>query len=276
MKANRVNPVINIDSTENDAATKQREDSAPVSRRQFNKLVVQVEQLQTQMLHMSSVIAHLQGANTDNGISLAAAAEVESAVTTLEEAKKHGAQRPVSSATLPRQHSQTMEPITYEEAFEVSGGQAVLDAHKKASEQLVGVTQDKKLQEQIGRLLPADFRQRVAYSTANVNQDYVESLDELYAKAEQVLPFFTRIIESLANKTSGWAKVAPLKGKARALAKSRFKYAEENGSISYFRLTDIVRATLVYKDIVAVRLNKYFFALLFVPGVKVLGISLFM
>ena len=86
MKGSRVNPAINIDSTEDDTVTKQGDDSAPVSRRQFNKLVVQVEQLQTQMLQMSSVIAHLQGANTDNGISVAAAAEVESAVTTLEEA----------------------------------------------------------------------------------------------------------------------------------------------------------------------------------------------
>ena len=205
MKANRVNPVIDIDSTEDDAATKQGDDSAPVSRRQFNKLVVQVEQLQTQMLQMSSVIAHLQGANIDNGISLAAAAEVESAVTTLEEAKKHGAQRPVSSATLPRQHSQTMEPITYEEAFEVSGGQAVLDAHKKASEQLVGVTQDKKLQEQISRLLPADFRQRVAYSTANVNQD-MSKVSMSCMRRPRSTPSFTRIIETLANKPAAGRK----------------------------------------------------------------------
>jgi hypothetical protein len=143
----------------------------------------------------------------------------------------------------------TAEPIRYDEAFESIGGQAALDAFADISRNLVDKISDKELTAQIDELLPADFKHRIAYSTANVNQDYVESLDDLYAKAQRVLPSYARTIETLAHKTKGIARIAPLKGRIRARAKATFKYLDSNGDTCWYRLTDIVRATLEYLDI---------------------------
>jgi hypothetical protein len=142
-----------------------------------------------------------------------------------------------------------LEPITYEDAFKQSGGELALESYRLVSKNLTDFTRDKQLSKEIDRLLPADFRQRVAYSTINVNQDYVESFEELYSKAEKVFPFFAQVIETLASKTNGTAQVPPLKGKTRSLAKANFKYTDSNGDTLWYRITDLVRATLHYPDI---------------------------
>jgi hypothetical protein len=74
---------------------------------------------------------------------------------------------------------------------------------------------------------------------------------------------FQRKMKDLAEMTHGESLGPPLKGKERALAKSRFKYTDprqrsqitnpDSGSgddlIAYFRLTDILRDTLVFENL---------------------------
>ena len=72
----------------------------------------------------------------------------------------------------------------------------------------------------------------------------------LCTRAQAVHRRFAKDVCTLAEKTSGKALVPPLKGKGRAKMKALFKYLEpETGCVAWFRLTDLVRATLEYADI---------------------------
>ena len=108
---------------------------------------------------------------------------------------------------------------------------------------------DTELQEELDQLLPPDYRKRQGFSTALVNQHYASSVEELYVRAKKVLPRFRERIELIAQATHGEAMVAPLKGEERAVAKAKFKYADISGGVAWYRLTDIVRATIVYPTI---------------------------
>ena len=46
-----------------------------------------------------------------------------------------------------------------------------------------------------------------------------------------------------------FAIVAPLKGRPRAKSKAQFKYADERGDIAWYRLTDVVRASICQETI---------------------------
>ena len=88
------------------------------------------------------------------------------------------------------------------------------------------------------------------YSTRLVYQPFVASLDELYMQADKVHGVFKDLIEAIASSTGGRALVAPLKGIARAQDKAQFKYKDRrNGRISWYRLTDLVRATIRYTTV---------------------------
>ena len=78
-----------------------------------------------------------------------------------------------------------------------------------------------------------------------VNQSYVDDLDTLFHQARHVHPHFAALVERLSRETGGVALVALLKTRARAEAKAKFKYTDSLGAVSWFRLTDIVRGTLV-------------------------------
>ena len=43
--------------------------------------------------------------------------------------------------------------------------------------------------------------------------------------------------------------VAPLKGRTRARLKAQFKYSDERGEVAWYRLTDVVRATIIHKTL---------------------------
>ena len=78
-------------------------------------------------------------------------------------------------------------------------------------------------------------------------------LDELYAAARAVLPGYKTLVEGLATEMGGAnADVAPLKSEKRARMKALFKYKDADGEgVAYYRLTDLVRATLEFPTLEA-------------------------
>lgn len=97
---------------------------------------------------------------------------------------------------------------------------------------------------------PASNDDWKAFSTKPVNQPYVKDLDQLYAKAESVEGNFKDVMNKLAEMTESRAMIAPLKGRERATRKAKYKYKDDNGpGIGYYRLTDILRGTLVFPDL---------------------------
>ena len=63
-------------------------------------------------------------------------------------------------------------------------------------------------------------------------------------------PKFTSKVMQLAQETGGKPLIPALKGKERCLAKATYKYADAGG-VAWYRLTDIVRATILYPSISA-------------------------
>ena len=63
---------------------------------------------------------------------------------------------------------------------------------------------------------------------------------------QSAVPAFTELISQLALRTGGDAIVPPLKGKPRATMKAQFKYKDNVGGVAWYRLTDIIRATIKY------------------------------
>ena len=81
-------------------------------------------------------------------------------------------------------------------------------------------------------------------------QPYVDTLDELFDFHEKKAPKFTSKVMQLAQETGGKSLIPALKGKERCLAKATYKYADAGG-VAWYRLTDIVRATILYPSISA-------------------------
>ena len=71
----------------------------------------------------------------------------------------------------------TLEPLSYDAAFEQLGGQAALDKHKARSTALLARTRDDALEKELADL---QMTERRGFSTALVNQRFVEDLEELY------------------------------------------------------------------------------------------------
>ena len=145
----------------------------------------------------------------------------------------------------------TKTRISYAEAYAQLGGDDVLKEYRKQSEELLKRTgRDVELDKRLAQRLPLDPRERKAYSTRLVYQHFVNSLDELLTKGATVIDGFHAHIKRLGKDTGGDAHCAPIKSKERANAKAQFKYQYKNG-IAWYRLTDIVRATLTYDSIEA-------------------------
>ena len=135
------------------------------------------------------------------------------------------------------------DPITYAQAFDELGGQAELDRvlwPPPSDEEQVAIEQE------LARMLPPDFRKRRGFSTRLVNQEYVSDLEELYARAAAALGTYEAKIRGLAAEVGARADVAPLKSKTRAKMKALFKYKDAVDGVAYYRLTDLVRATLEF------------------------------
>ena len=79
--------------------------------------------------------------------------------------------------TKPKHDNATLEPLSYDAAFEQLGGQAALDNYRERSRQLLARTRDDALEKELADL---QMTERRGFSTALVNQRFVEDLDELY------------------------------------------------------------------------------------------------
>ena len=156
---------------------------------------------------------------------------------------------PSSATSAPSEPTEA--PLTYAEAFEAIGGDAALAAEAGRSHEIRAQVGAGDFQAAVASWLPRDYRDRRGYSTALVNQDYMPTLEALYARAGRVLPLYRKTIEGVAKATGGTAVVPPVKGELRARMKASFKYRDMQGKIAYYRLTDLVRATVVYADIAA-------------------------
>eukprot|EP00531_Pseudo-nitzschia_arenysensis_P000412 CAMPEP_0116121882 /NCGR_PEP_ID=MMETSP0329-20121206/3927_1 /TAXON_ID=697910 /ORGANISM="Pseudo-nitzschia arenysensis, Strain B593" /LENGTH=1003 /DNA_ID=CAMNT_0003615711 /DNA_START=25 /DNA_END=3036 /DNA_ORIENTATION=- len=139
----------------------------------------------------------------------------------------------------------------YKEAFNESGGDVALQNFKSVSDELRKLVVDATIEAEIDKLLPPSMPWNGA-SKFLVSQSYVESIDELYKNADKALSVFQKAVKAIAEKATPKAKpqLPGLKSKERAIEKAKFKYADEKGDgVSYYRLTDIVRGTLIYPSI---------------------------
>ena len=164
----------------------------------------------------------------------AAAAEAQMAVVQ---------QKPSVKASVP------LEPITYEDAFKLIGGESELAKHTEASQQLQARVSDAELDAELQRVL-RDYTERTGFSTKLINQPFVSDLDALYAQANAIYSGYAKCIQELAAKLGAKALVPPLKGEARARMKAIFKYRDvASEGVAWYRLTDLVRATLEFADL---------------------------
>ncbi|CAJ1941825.1 unnamed protein product, partial [Cylindrotheca closterium] len=144
-----------------------------------------------------------------------------------------------------------LEPITYGEALSMIGGTEALAKQAERSRALCDSVNNAKLQAELNHLFPHDTSKRTGFSTSLINQKYVPTLDDLYSKAEAVLGDFSKMLGDLADKSNNCrAVVGPLKSKVRARMKGAFKYRNpKNNTISWYRLTDLVRGTLEFTNV---------------------------
>jgi hypothetical protein len=146
--------------------------------------------------------------------------------------------------------SVAMVPITYEEAFVAIGGESELAKHMEASRQLQARVSDATLDAELKLLLPRDYTKRTGFSTKLINQPFVRDLDALYAQANSIYGSYDKCIRELAMKLGAKALVPPLKGEVRARMKAIFKYRDVSSEgVAWYRLTDLVRATLEFGDL---------------------------
>lgn len=157
-----------------------------------------------------------------------------------------------STAAAPQTHqaSQSLEPISYKEAFEKSGGQKTVEKYTALSRRLQDEVSSLQVAEQMKELMAGEFYRRKGFSTGLLNQGYVNRLDTLYKEARIVYKDFDAAVQKIADATGGTAVVPPIKGEKRARMKAMFKYRDPHGDgIAWYRLTDLVRATIMYPTI---------------------------
>ena len=144
----------------------------------------------------------------------------------------------------------TLEPITYDDAFVAIGGESELAKHTEASQQLQARVSDAELDAELQRVLLRDYTERTGFSTKLINQPFVRDLDALYEQANAIYSSYAKCIQELAAKLGAKALVPPLKGEARARMKAIFKYRDvASEGVAWYRLTDLVRATLEFDDL---------------------------
>ena len=177
------------------------------------------------------------------------------AMLTAEQAAEPKGGKPLDSAAETPEEAKapapdSVKPITYAEAFALSGGQDSVAKHEALSRDLEGKVSGADIDAELKALLPRDYRRRLGFSTRLINQPFVSDIDALYEQAGKAFVTFQALVHDLAKQTGGTAFVPPLKGKERALAKAAFKYRDADGDgVAWYRLTDIVRATVAFEDI---------------------------
>ena len=154
------------------------------------------------------------------------------------------------AAEAPTHHgSPALEPITYERAFSLIGGDKQLAEAKALRDVQMAKVRDSQLDQELNHMLPHDYQQRKGFSTTLVNQPYVSDLHMLYTLARPVHQLFKQRLQALAARTGGVAHVPTMKGQERAMTKAEFKYTDEAGGVAWYRITDLIRGTLEYPDI---------------------------
>ena len=141
-----------------------------------------------------------------------------------------------------------MQEISYAEAFERLGGEAELERCADLIALVRAEVANETLEDELRELFPGDASMRRGYSTKLVYQHYVAGLNELYKLAEEVQPDFQESIVDLSRATGGTPQLPGLKGRERAKLKAEFKYTSDGG-VAWYRLTDVVRSTIVYETI---------------------------
>eukprot|EP00401_Gymnodinium_catenatum_P002469 CAMPEP_0117521208 /NCGR_PEP_ID=MMETSP0784-20121206/33567_1 /TAXON_ID=39447 /ORGANISM="" /LENGTH=915 /DNA_ID=CAMNT_0005317229 /DNA_START=92 /DNA_END=2836 /DNA_ORIENTATION=- len=136
---------------------------------------------------------------------------------------------------------------SYAEAFEETGGEVALLEMQRFSRAVSQQVMSGELQEHIEAVLPRERRSR---SVSPVYQHYGRSFDELFESAERVLASFNAAVELLGERTRATAIISNRpKSKKRARMKAQFKYKDDGDDVAWYRLTDLVRATLEYENI---------------------------
>ena len=165
-------------------------------------------------------------------------------------AKIKAAKDRAAAGAPPAAAAEVVQSITYAEAFELIGGEAELQKYAALSEELTASIDDKELTAELKRLLPRDYAKRTGFSTKLVNQPFCATLEQWYARANAVHDAFDDVVRDLAEKTSGRPLLPPVKGEVRARMKALFKYGDGK-NVAWYRLTDLVRATIEYADLAA-------------------------
>ncbi|CAE7515745.1 unnamed protein product [Symbiodinium sp. CCMP2592] len=98
-------------------------------------------------------------------------------------------------------------------------------------------------------MMGKDWQKRRSFSTKMNYQPYKNTLEELFAFCKDKAPLFFAKVRAVAERTGGENVEPPLKGMQRCQDKAQFKYKDKNGEVSWHRLTDIVRDTIVYKNL---------------------------
>ena len=149
--------------------------------------------------------------------------------------------------------------LTEVSAFDHCGGEAQLRACQAASEDAFRAVYDPEMVDVLNAILPRNRNGKLHRPEA-MHQRYVRSVDELYEHARAAEGPFRELILRVAENTGGHPVIPKLKGRERAVAKALYKYgtgvsegaADDSGDATmWFRLTDIVRATIEYLDILA-------------------------
>ncbi|CAE7708352.1 unnamed protein product [Symbiodinium sp. CCMP2456] len=137
-------------------------------------------------------------------------------------------------------------PTNYDSALDLSGGKTRLHNYEAFSKELKDKYEpNKDLVEMMGK----DWQKRRSFSTKMNYQPYQNTLEELYAFCKEKAPIFFAKVRAVAERTGGRNVEPPLKGMQRCQDKAQFKYKDKNGEISWHRLTDIVRDTIVYQNL---------------------------
>ncbi|CAE7485487.1 unnamed protein product [Symbiodinium sp. CCMP2592] len=139
-----------------------------------------------------------------------------------------------------------MMPKDYDSALEESGGETRLREYKAFSQELKETYKPSK--DLVG-MMGKDRQTRRSLSTKMNYQPYKNTLKELYAFCKDKAPMFFAKVRAVAERTGGENVEPPLKSMERCRDKAQFKYKDKNGDISWHRLTDIVRDTIVYKNL---------------------------
>ncbi|CAE7397670.1 Ankrd17, partial [Symbiodinium necroappetens] len=139
------------------------------------------------------------------------------------------------------------KPTSYRDALEQVGGEKKLEEFRELSG--TSLMESYKVAPEMAEVLSGDSKARLAYSVKLNYQKYVNNLDELIERCKKYQKVFFDKVKEIATKTGGKNCKPPLKSKERCEAKATFKYRDASGDVSWHRLTDIVRDTVVYGNL---------------------------